>query len=66
MVLDQGYSHTEASRSVGIGDGAHGFIDMLWKGMLLVEHKSGGLSLDRAAKQAFDYFPGISEDDLPG
>lgn len=45
--------------------GAHGFIDMLWKGILLVEHKSGGLSLDRAANQAFDYFPGITEDDLP-
>lgn len=53
-------------RPVAKQSGAHGFIDMLWKGVLLVEHKSGGLNLDRAAKQAFDYFPGISEDDLPG
>ena len=42
-----------------------GFIDLLWKGNLLVEHKSRGKDLGRAAKQAFDYFPGIKERDLP-
>ncbi len=47
------------------GDGKGGFIDLLWKGVLLVEHKSRGKDLDRAAKQAFDYFPGIKERDLP-
>ncbi|QOX80555.1 class I SAM-dependent DNA methyltransferase [Trichlorobacter lovleyi] len=47
------------------GDGAGGFIDLLWKGVLLVEHKSRGKDLDRAAKQAFDYFPGLKERDLP-
>lgn len=46
-------------------DGAGGFIDLLWKGVLLVEHKSRGKDLDRALKQAFDYFPGLKERDLP-
>ncbi len=47
------------------GDGHGGFIDLLWKGLLLVEHKSRGKDLDRAARQAFDYFPGLKERDLP-
>ena len=47
------------------GDGKGGFIDRLWKGVLLVEHKSRGKDLDRAARQAFDYFPGLKERDLP-
>jgi hypothetical protein len=47
------------------GDGLGGFIDLLWKGVLLVEHKSRGKDLDRAARQAFDYFPGLKERDLP-
>ncbi len=42
-----------------------GFIDLFWKGMLLVEHKSRGKDLDRAYTQALDYFPGINERDLP-
>ncbi|NLF97534.1 MAG: class I SAM-dependent DNA methyltransferase [Candidatus Riflebacteria bacterium] len=42
-----------------------GFIDLFWKGILLVEHKSRGKNLDRAYKQALDYFPGIQERDLP-
>jgi hypothetical protein len=46
-------------------DGQGGFIDLLWKGNLLVEHKSRGKDLDRAAKQAFNYFPGIKDRDLP-
>jgi hypothetical protein len=33
--------------------------------VLLVEHKSRGKDLDRAARQAFDYFPGLKERDLP-
>ncbi|NLV24775.1 MAG: class I SAM-dependent DNA methyltransferase, partial [Deltaproteobacteria bacterium] len=40
-------------------DGAGGFIDLLWKGVLLVEHKSRGRDLDRAFRQALDYFPGL-------
>ena len=47
------------------GDGHDGFIDLLWKGVLLVEHKSRGKDLERAARQAFDYFPGLKERDLP-
>jgi hypothetical protein len=42
-----------------------GFIDLFWKGVLVVEHKSRGMSLDKAYNQAIDYFPGIGERDLP-
>lgn len=42
-----------------------GFIDLLWKGTLLVEHKSKGKDLERAYRQAKDYFPGLKEKDLP-
>lgn len=45
--------------------GGMGQIDMFWKGVLLVEHKSAGQNLDRACEQAADYFPGIAERDLP-
>ena len=47
-----------------LGDKA-GSIDLFWKGMLIVEHKSRGQNLDRAYQQALDYFPGISEQELP-
>ncbi len=46
-------------------DGAGGFVDLLWKGILVAEHKSRGKDLTRAYKQATDYFPGIKENDLP-
>jgi hypothetical protein len=46
-------------------DGKGGFIDLLWKGVVLVEHKSRGLDLDRAYHQATDYFHGLKERDLP-
>lgn len=46
-------------------DGKDGYIDLLWKGVLLIEHKSRGKNLDRAYGQALDYFPGIKERDLP-
>jgi hypothetical protein len=46
-------------------DGHGGYIDLLWKGILLVEHKSRGKDLDRAFKQAKDYFPGLKDRDLP-
>ena len=42
-----------------------GYIDLFWKGELLVEHKSRGKDLDKAYSQALDYFPGIKERDLP-
>jgi hypothetical protein len=46
-------------------DGKDGFIDLLWKGVLLVEHKSRGKDLDRAHAQARDYFAGLSDAELP-
>jgi hypothetical protein len=46
-------------------DGKDGYIDLLWKGILLVEHKSRGKDLSLAYKQAKDYFPGIKDRDLP-
>ncbi|MCK5099908.1 MAG: hypothetical protein KAR45_17490, partial [Desulfobacteraceae bacterium] len=42
-----------------------GFIDLFWKGTLLIEHKSKGKDLDKAYEQALDYFPGIKEEELP-
>lgn len=46
-------------------DGRDGYIDLLWKGILLVEHKSRGKDLDRAYSQAKDYFPGLKDRDTP-
>ncbi len=46
-------------------DGKDGYIDLLWKGNLLIEHKSRGKNLDRAYQQAVDYFPGLREHELP-
>lgn len=43
----------------------NGFIDLLWKGVLLVEHKSRGRDLEKAYAQAKDYFPGLKEAELP-
>ncbi len=45
--------------------GSKGFIDLFWKGVLLVEHKSHGKDLEKALTQAQDYFPGIKEHELP-
>jgi hypothetical protein len=42
-----------------------GRIDLFWKGVLLVEHKSGGKDLDDAYSQALEYFPGLKEEELP-
>ena len=46
-------------------DDKDGYIDLLWKGTIIIEHKSRGKSLDRAFQQAKDYFPGISDENLP-
>jgi N-6 DNA Methylase len=46
--------------------GNTGFIDLYWKGVLLVEQKGAGLDLKKAKQQAFDYLPGIKDGkDLP-
>lgn len=42
-----------------------GFMDLFWKGVLLVEQKSVGLDLEKAKTQALDYFPGLKDADLP-
>src|SRR5712692_713463 len=42
-----------------------GFIDLFWKGVLLVEQKSAGRDLKRAKEQAFEYFPELKEYELP-
>ena len=47
-----------------LGD-RRGFIDLFWKGVLLVEQKSEGRDLTQAKAQAFSYFPGINDADLP-
>jgi hypothetical protein len=46
-------------------DGRDGYIDLLWKGIVLIEHKSRGKDLDRAFQQAKDYFPGLKDRDAP-
>jgi hypothetical protein len=51
--------------STGKTGGSAGFIDLLWKGVILVEHKSRGRNLEKAYQQAKDYFPGLSEKELP-
>ena len=45
--------------------GSQGFIDLFWKGTLMVEHKSKGKNLDEAYTQAINYFPGLEEKELP-
>ncbi|CCI26855.1 DNA methylase [Microcystis aeruginosa PCC 9809] len=46
-------------------DNKQGFIDLLWKGTILVEHKSKGKDLEKAPQQAKDYFPNLKEHELP-
>ena len=45
--------------------GKQGFIDLFWRGVLLVEQKSAGRSLTPAKTQALDYFPGLKDSELP-
>ena len=45
--------------------GRSGFIDLLWPGMLLAEHKSAGEDLDKAMQQALDYVDGLPEQEMP-
>ncbi|MCZ8356313.1 MAG: class I SAM-dependent DNA methyltransferase [Microcystis sp. LE19-388.1G] len=46
-------------------DNKQGFIDLLWKRTILVEHKSKGKDLEKATQQAKDYFPNLKEHELP-
>lgn len=49
--------------------GTYGRIDLFWKGMLLVEHKSRGQNLDKAESQAFQYIQDLlnqrRDDEVP-
>ena len=47
-----------------LGD-QRGYIDLFWKGVLLVEQKSLGRDLHIAKDQAFRYYPGLKDADLP-
>jgi len=42
-----------------------GYIDLLWKGTILIEMKSRGKNLDKAYQQAKDYLPGLKQHELP-
>ena len=46
-------------------DHSHGFIDLFWPGVLLVEQKSAGRDLTAAHEQAGAYFDALSERDRP-
>jgi hypothetical protein len=46
-------------------DEKDGYIDLLWKGMILVEMKSRGKNLDKAYSQAIEYTHGLKEHELP-
>ncbi|MCA0428508.1 MAG: class I SAM-dependent DNA methyltransferase [Bacteroidetes bacterium] len=46
-------------------DDKDGYIDLLWKGTILVEMKSRGKNLDRAFEQAKEYLYGLKEHELP-
>lgn len=46
-------------------DQGDGYIDLLWKGTILVEMKSRGKNLDRAYEQARNYLHGLKDFELP-
>jgi hypothetical protein len=46
-------------------DDKDGYIDLLWKGTILIEMKSKGKNLDRAFNQAIEYTYGLKEHELP-
>ncbi|MBR5008570.1 MAG: hypothetical protein IKY09_06330, partial [Methanocorpusculum sp.] len=50
---------------VPLGGGSTGFIDLLWKGKLLVEMKSRGKNLDMAFSQAKNYVERLPERERP-
>ncbi|MCA0333438.1 MAG: class I SAM-dependent DNA methyltransferase [Bacteroidetes bacterium] len=46
-------------------DDKDGYIDLLWKGTVLIEMKSRGKNLDKAYSQAIEYTHGLKEHELP-
>lgn len=53
------------ARARRLSTGNHGFVDMLWRGMLLVEQKSAGKDLSAATNQAFDYLDDLTDAEFP-
>ena len=47
-------------------DNTHGYIDLFWPRVLLVEQKSEGRDLERAYGQAGEYFDALPERERPG
>ena len=46
-------------------DESNGYIDLLWKGTILIEMKSRGKNLDKAYQQAIEYTHGLKQHELP-
>ncbi len=46
-------------------DDKDGYIDLLWKGAILIEMKSRGKNLDKTYQQAKDYTYGLKQHELP-
>lgn len=46
-------------------DDKDGYIDLLWKGTILIEMRSRGKNLDKAYSQAIEYTHGLKEHELP-
>lgn len=52
-------------KKVPMEQNRNGYIDCLWKGVILVEMKSRGKSLKRAYEQASDYAFNLSDEEIP-
>jgi len=52
-------------KSVKRLDKKKGYIDLFWKKLLMVEHKSLGKDLKKAVKQSKNYFLRLEDEDLP-
>ncbi len=50
---------------VKLNDGSNGYIDLFWKGHILIEMKTPGKDMEKAYKQAKDYANVLSPSDLP-
>ena len=48
-----------------LGTAKSGYIDLLWPGTLIVEHKSAGYDLDKAMGQAEYYLASLPEPEIP-
>jgi hypothetical protein len=46
-------------------DESEGYIDLLWKGTIIIEMKSRGKNLDKALIQVKDYLYGLKQHELP-